>query len=115
MSTDEFRSWTWDREDKAANRQALVIERHGHRIVCDHRGLLIDGKRLDTTPPYAPMETPAGQTPPVPLELGDDGLLVYRGQPLVRLTPGGFELLDADAEAAAPAAAQQRGERRPMT
>lgn len=77
---DAFRPWRWDREDKAANRQALTIDRHGHRIVCDHRGLLIDGQRIDTTPVY-------DAAPETALVLQDDGRLIYRGRAVARLHP----------------------------
>ncbi|MFD3330130.1 hypothetical protein [Streptomyces sp. NPDC058701] len=87
MSDDQFRAWRWDREDMAANRQALVLFRHGHEIRCDHKGLLLDGRRLDTTPIYTPVPAKDGAPAPAPLELGDDGRLVYRGRLLARLTP----------------------------
>jgi hypothetical protein len=103
MSHDEFRSWRWDREDKSANRQALVLFEYGHTIRCDHLGLLIDGRRIDTTPLYEPFETVDGQASQSPIELGEDGVLHYRGRPVARLAPpapgtarpGSFELLDA--------------------
>ncbi|MEW2635429.1 hypothetical protein AB0903_28230 [Streptomyces sp. NPDC048389] len=100
---DEFRSWRWDREDKAANRQALVIHRHGHRIVCDHHGLLIDGQRIDTKPVYDPSPLENGDKPEPALDLADNGRLVYRGRAVALLhpredgtaNPGRLELLTA--------------------
>lgn len=107
---DEFRSWRWDREDKAAGKQALVIERHGHRIVADHDGLLIDGQRLDPHPFYEGltgkalhMEDTEGAALEA-LRLDDDGLLVYRGRPVACLhpcedgtaNPGRLDLLTTD-------------------
>ncbi|NXY98210.1 hypothetical protein HYE82_28335 [Streptomyces sp. BR123] len=85
--SDQLRSWRWDREDRAANRQALEVHRHGHVIRCDHRGLLIDGERIDTTPVYMPVPVPKGEPEPVAFELGDDGRLFYRGQLKAVLAP----------------------------
>ncbi|MGA4844718.1 hypothetical protein [Streptomyces sp. G45] len=56
MSDDQFRAWRWDREDKAANAQALVLYTAGHTIRCDHHGLLVDGRRLDTAAIYLPVD-----------------------------------------------------------
>lgn len=112
---DAFRSWRWDREDQAAGRQALVIERHGHRIVADHDGLLIDGQRLDTQPFYEGltgkalhMEDDEGLALEA-LRLDDDGHLVYRGRPVAILhpredgtsNPGALDLL-TDTTASSP-------------
>ncbi|MEU2874440.1 hypothetical protein ABZ769_35485 [Streptomyces olivoreticuli] len=108
--TDEFRGWRWDREDKEANRQALVIERHGHRIVCDHLGLLIDGQRIDPTPVYdlSPLEN--GAQPVPAFDLGDDGRLTYGGRAVAVLgpppagtaNPGPLRFLAADGESTTP-------------
>ncbi|MEJ8654882.1 hypothetical protein WKI65_44300 [Streptomyces sp. MS1.AVA.3] len=100
---DAFRSWKWDRDDKAANLQALVIERHGHRIRADHLGLLIDEIRVSKTPIYAPAgEGEEAGIEPL-LDVRDEGAVVYRGQTLARLTPlapgakpGPVELIDHD-------------------
>ncbi|MET9956273.1 hypothetical protein ABZ135_32665 [Streptomyces sp. NPDC006339] len=105
MSDDQFRAWRWDREDKAANAQALVLYKAGHTIRCDHHGLLVDGRRLDATAIYEPLDAKDADRldlagAPVLLDVDDDGVLVYRGRALVRLTPGGLELIE---DAAAPA------------
>lgn len=85
--TDEFRSWRWDREDAAAGRQALVLTRWGHVIRCDHQGLLIDGDRVDTVPLYQPVPVAKGEVEPAPIELGEDGRLLYRGRHVATFSP----------------------------
>ncbi|MFD0353664.1 hypothetical protein ACFVHW_07925 [Streptomyces sp. NPDC127110] len=85
--TDEFRGWRWDREDAAAGRQALVLHRWGHVIRCDHQGLLIDGDRVDTVPLYQPVPVAKGEAEPAPIELGDDGRLLYRGRHVATFSP----------------------------
>ena len=43
---DEFNPWQWDRDNGRQGKARLVIERHGHEVSLDHRGVSIDGERI---------------------------------------------------------------------
>ncbi|MEJ8662297.1 hypothetical protein [Streptomyces sp. MS1.AVA.4] len=43
---EEFNPWRWDRDNARNGQVRLTIERHGHRVSLDHRGVSIDGQRV---------------------------------------------------------------------
>lgn len=43
---EEFNPWQWDRENARAGKAKLTINRDGHEVTLDHRGVSIDGRRV---------------------------------------------------------------------
>lgn len=89
MSGHDWNPWQQDRQDAAAGRQRLVVEKHGHQVVVDHQGLAIDGERVCRTPLTGeqavrgtadPQQSRAFQVTPA-------GAVVYRGRVVAELAP----------------------------
>lgn len=78
--TEEFNPWRWDR-DNARNGQArLTIERHGHQVSLDHRGVSIDGRRIVH-------DDPAKGSGPHGFEVCPDGTVMYRETEVASISP----------------------------
>ncbi|MFE7268176.1 hypothetical protein ACFU9B_40265 [Streptomyces sp. NPDC057592] len=67
----------------------LVMERHGHIIEMDHRGLLIDGRRVPGVTPPTATETrlPGDPYRAQALQVTDRGAVVVHGRIVASVTP----------------------------
>ncbi|MFD4143065.1 hypothetical protein [Streptomyces sp. NPDC058572] len=68
---EEFNPWKWDRDNASAGRARLTVERHGHQVSLDHRGVSIDGCRIVH-------DDPAKGSGPHGFEVRPDGTVMYR-------------------------------------
>jgi hypothetical protein len=75
---EEFNPWQWDRKNGMAGRARLVMERHGHEVTLDHKGVSIDGERIVRDNP--------GQGEHG-FEITPTGLVMYRGQEVAAIDP----------------------------
>jgi hypothetical protein len=86
MSSDEeFNPWRWDRDNARSGQARLTIERHGHQVSLDHRGVSIDGRRIVHDDPSRADHG---------FEVRPDGTVMYREKPVAAIaepdgrTPG---------------------------
>ncbi|WP_433573973.1 hypothetical protein [Streptomyces sp. CA-251247] len=79
---EEFNPWKWDRDDARSGQARLTIERHGHQVSLDHRGVSIDGRRIVH-------DDPSKGTDPHGFEVRPDGTVMYRDTEVASIsTPG---------------------------
>lgn len=76
--TDEFNPWQWDRENGRTGQAAVTIERHGHRVSLDHRGVSIDGERIIRDDPSKGEHG---------FQVTQLGTVLYRGQEVAAIAP----------------------------
>ncbi|MER6138331.1 hypothetical protein [Streptomyces sp. NPDC001815] len=75
---EEFNPWKWDRKNAMAGRSRLVVERHGHEVTLDRKGVSIDGERVVRDNP--------GQGEHG-FEVTPAGLVMYRGREVAAIAP----------------------------
>ena len=75
---DEFNPWQWDRKNAMATRSRLVVERHGHEVTLDHKGVSIDGERIVQDNPGR-----GGHD----FQVTTTGLVMYRGREVAAIDP----------------------------
>lgn len=76
---EEFNPWRWDQDNARTGQAVLTIERHGHTVSLDHRGLSIDGHRVIRDDPSKGDEHG--------FQVTEQGAVLYRGQEVASLTP----------------------------
>ncbi|GAA2836874.1 hypothetical protein ACFQ0M_48880 [Kitasatospora aburaviensis] len=69
----------------------LTVEKFGHTLTVTGRGLAIDGRTVDPAPLTQADAVLRGQDPreSTAFQVGDDGLVVYRGRRVARIDPTG--------------------------
>ncbi|WP_306324145.1 MULTISPECIES: hypothetical protein [unclassified Streptomyces] len=68
---EEFNPWQWDRENARSGRAKLTVDRAGHEVTLDHRGISINGKRVVHDDPAKGEHG---------FEVTKDGTVMYRGK-----------------------------------
>jgi len=82
---EEFNPWRWDRDQARGGQARLTVERHGHQVSLDHRGVSIDGRRIIH-------DDPARGSDPHGFEVRPDGTVMYREAEVASITaPEGAE------------------------
>jgi hypothetical protein len=94
MSEPEFNPWKWDRDNGRNGTARLVIQRNGHEVALDHRGVSIDGQRIIRDDP-----TKGGDHG---FKVRSDGTVIYRDQ--IVASVAGLDDAGASAHAAVEAA-----------
>lgn len=76
--SEEFTPWQWDRENARNGRARLIIERHGHQVSLDHRGVSIDGTRIVRDDPSKGQHR---------FQVTESGTVLYRDQEVAAINP----------------------------
>jgi hypothetical protein len=79
VTTDEFNPWHWDRGNGRTGQSRLTVERHGHEVSLDHRGVSLDGRRIVRDDPSRGGEHG--------FQLTEEGSVLYRGREVAAIAP----------------------------
>ncbi|WP_331729827.1 hypothetical protein [Streptomyces chartreusis] len=74
----EFNPWQWDRKNAMACRSRLSVERYGHEVTLDHKGVSIDGQRIVRDNPGAGEHG---------FQITPTGRVMYRGAEVAAINP----------------------------
>lgn len=75
---EEFNPWQWDRDNYRSGQARLIIERDGHKVSLDHRGVSIDGQRIVRDDPSRGEHG---------FQITQLGTVLYRGQEVAAIEP----------------------------